>query len=321
MNDCLHIVLHITPVYKRNGPKNDKNNFRPISILPTLSKVCESVIHERLLTHCAENDIISDRQAAYLKGDSTMSQLLYIEHQIRLSWGESKITQAAFLDISAAFDKVWHKGLLAKLDQVGIDGILLRLFNSYLTDRKQCVIVDGVKSTLKNINAGVPQGSRLGPLLFIIFINDIVQEMESEILIFADDTTLLASGLDPAETAAQLNRDLCRISVWAKKWKITFNPLKSKDMIFSNRMLNNSPPLIFNNITIDRVNSHKHLGVIFLSNLDWSAQINQICIKANRKLSVLRSVKQLSRKTLDLLLGTEEFLKIKGRVLTLPIFQ
>ena len=113
-----------------------------------------------------------------------MSQLLYIEHQIRLSWGESKITQAAFLDISAAFDKVWHKGLLAKLDQVGIDGILLRLFNSYLTDRKQCVIVEGVKSTLKNINAGVPQGSRLGPLLFIIFINDIVQEMESEILIF-----------------------------------------------------------------------------------------------------------------------------------------
>ena len=88
-------IAHITPVYKRNGPKNDKNNFRPISILPTLSKVCESVIHERLLTHCAENNIISDRQAAYLKGDSTMSQLLYIEHQIRLSWGESKITQAS----------------------------------------------------------------------------------------------------------------------------------------------------------------------------------------------------------------------------------
>ena len=175
------------------------------------------------------------------------------------------------------------------------------MFTSYLTERKQCVIVEGVKSTLENINAGVPQGSRLGPLLFIIFINDIVQEIESDILIFADDTTILASGLDPAETAAQLNRDLSRISAWANKWKISFNPMKSKDMIFSNKMLNNSPPLIFNNIAIERVNSHKHLGVIFLSNLDWSAQINEICIKANRKLSVLRSVKQLSRKTLDLL--------------------
>ena len=91
-------IAHITPIYKRNGPKNDKSNFRPISILPTLSKVCESVIHQRLLNHCIENNIIFERQAAYLKGDSTLSQLLYIEHQIILSWGNSKIMQAAFLD-------------------------------------------------------------------------------------------------------------------------------------------------------------------------------------------------------------------------------
>ena len=88
------------------------------------------------------------------------------------------------------------------------------------------------------------KGSRSGPLLYMIFINDILQEMESEISIFADDTTLLASGLDPTETAAQLNRDLSQITFWAKKWKISVNPMKSKDMIFSNKMLNNSPPLI-----------------------------------------------------------------------------
>ena len=294
-------IAHVTPVYKRNGPKNDKNNFRPISILPTLSKVCESVIHERLLMHCVENDVISHRQAAYLKGDSTMTQLLYIQHQIRLSWGKSHITQAAFLDISAAFDKVWHNGLLAKLNQIGIDGPLFWLFKCYLSNRKQCVIVEGEKSSLKDIQSGVPQGSRLGPLLFLIFINDIVQDIESEILIFADDTTLLASGADPAETSAKLNRDLAKITAWAEKWKVSFNAKKSKDMIFSNKTLNNSPPLIFNNVTIERVNLHKHLGIIFQSNLDWTAQINDICIKANRKLSVLRSVKQLSRKTLDLL--------------------
>ena len=121
---------------------------------------------------------------------------MYIIHHIRSKWGNSRVVEGAFLDISAAFDKVWHKGLIAKLCQIGIEGTLLDLFKSYLNDRKQCVVIDGVKSSLIEIKAGVPKGSHLGPLLFIIFINDIVQDIESESLIFADDTTLLASGLD-----------------------------------------------------------------------------------------------------------------------------
>ena len=152
-----------------------------------------------------------------------------------------------------------------------------------------------------DIKAGVPQGSRLGPLLFIIYINDIVDGLESEILIFADDCSLLASGSDPAETADQLNRDLNRISNWAHTWKVTFNAGKSKDIIFSNKTLNNSPPLIFNETYVDRINTHRHLGVYLTSNLDWSYQINDVCLKANRKLSILRNVKFLKRKTLDLL--------------------
>ena len=104
------------------------------------------------------------------------------------------------------------------------------------------------------------KGSWLGPLLFIIYINDIVNDLESEILIFADDTTLLASGDDPNQTSSQLNRDLHKISIWAKKWKVTFNSGKSKDLIFSKKCLNNSPPLILNNQLIDRVNTRKHLG-------------------------------------------------------------
>ena len=205
------------------------------------------------------------------------------------------------MDISAAFDKVWHRGLISKLSQIGVDGTFLNLFTSYLSNRKQCVIVDGVKSSLQNVNAGVPQGSRLGPLLFIIYINDIVKDIDSEIMIFADDTTLLASGKDPAETSSQLNRDLDKISNWAQTWKVTFNAGKSKDMIFSNKCLNNSPPLTFNNEYIERVNTHKHLGVYLNSNLDWSTQIYETCLKANRKLAVLRSVKMLNRKTLDVL--------------------
>ena len=132
-------------------------------------------------------------------------------------------------------------------------------------------------------------------------MNDIIIDIESDILIFADDTSLFATGSDPAEIAEILNRDLEKISIWATKWKVTFNASKSKDIIFSNKYLNNSPPLFFENYYIDRVNNHKHLGLYLSSSLDWSEQIKQVCLKANRKLSVLRRVKLLSRQTLDLL--------------------
>ena len=152
-----------------------------------------------------------------------------------------------------------------------------------------------------HLMSGVPQGSRLGPLLFIIYMNDIVSDIESDILIFADDTSLMASGPDPAITAAQLNRDLVKISNWATKWKVEFNGSKSKDIIFSNKYLNNSPPLVLNDIVIERVNCHRHLGLYLTSSLDWGEQVHQVCLKANKKLSVLRSVKLLNRQTLDLL--------------------
>ena len=163
------------------------------------------MIHKRLLSHYIDGNIITERQAAYLQGDSTISQLIYIIHQIRSSWNIGKVTQGIFLDISSAFDKVWHKVLIAKLEQIVKDDSILSLFSSYLSDRRQIVVVDGIKSSEKKVQAGVPQGSRLGPLLFLIYINDIVNDLESEILLFADDTTLLASGTDPSETSDQLN--------------------------------------------------------------------------------------------------------------------
>ena len=141
-------IAHVTPIYKRVGCKNSKNNYRPISILPSLSKVAESIIHERLLSHCTKFNLITERQAAYLKGDSTITQILYLVHQIRLCWGNSKIAHGLFLDISAAFDKVWHKGLLAKLEQIGISGAFLDIFVSYLSNRKQCVVIEGTKSDM-----------------------------------------------------------------------------------------------------------------------------------------------------------------------------
>ena len=210
-------TAHITAIYKRSGSKASKTNFRPISILPTLSKIFESIIHERLLSHCKENSIITEKQATYLKGDSTINQLLYIVHSIRSNWDQNKITHGLFLDISAAFDEVWHNGLIAKLNQIGINGSFLSTLQTYLSGRRQVVVVDGERSDVLDVQAGVPQGSRLGPLLFIIYINDITENLEGDILILADDTSLLASGLDPAETVAMINRDLEKISEWAKQ--------------------------------------------------------------------------------------------------------
>ena len=145
------------------------------------------------------------------------------------------------------------------------------------------------------------QGSSLGPLLFIIYINEIMEEIESNILILADDTSLFASGNDRSETAKILNRDLEKISTWADKWKVKFNAEKSSEIIFSNKLLNNSPPLIFNNDYVNRVNVHKHLGIYLSSNLSWTRHIHETCLRANQKLAVLRKVKYLKRHTLDIL--------------------
>ena len=204
--------------------------------------------------------------------------------------------------MSAAFDRCWHKGLIAKLQQSKVEGLGLSLFESYLQNRQQCTVVDGLKSKFEYVTAGVPQGSKLGPLLWLIYCNDIVNDIESQIFLFADDTCLFVSGNDPADTAIILNRDLETLNTWSKRWKVSFNADKSKDIIFSqNKVLFNSPPVLLDGDFVERVHEHKHLGIYLSSNLSWSRQIHEVCLQANRKLAVLRSVKYLKRQTLDLL--------------------
>ena len=215
-----------------------------------------------------ENNIISDRQAAYLKGDSTTLQLSFLTHKIRQAWAEGKIAHGCFLDVSAAFDCVWHHGLLSKLKHAGITGDLHDLLASYLSNRLAKTCVEGQYSETVNVKAGVPQGSRLGPLLFLVFINDIVTDLESTPQIFADDTTLLTAASDTHETTSILNRDLTRIAAWAKKFKVTFNSDKTKEIIFSKQVMNNSLPLIFDGHIADRCGKHKHLGITLSNKID-----------------------------------------------------
>ena len=292
-------VAHITPLFKSND-KSNKANYRPISLLPTLSKICEAVIHKRLLQHLLTNKLITKFQAAYIPSDSTAQQLITMIHQIKQAMASNAVAHGVFLDVSAAFDAVWHSGLLAKLEQLNIKGDVLNLFSSYLSDRRSVTVVEGIKSAELPLNAGVPQGSRLGPLLFLIYINDIVNNLESMPFIYADDTTLLAKGSSTFETTNILSRDLTKISNWAHIWKVKFNPQKSCDMIFSKKLLP-SYPVIMDLTIIERVHLHKHLGIYLSSDLSWDKQISHITRKINLKLSLILKVKQLSRQCLDIL--------------------
>ena len=292
---------NITPVFKMKGAKSDKSMYRPISILSTLSKICESVLHNRILGHLEDNNLITTKQSAYLKGDSCSQQLLYIVHNIKKAWAHSQISHACYLDIQGAFDCVWHKAMLAKLKQINIKGSLHKLLTSYLSNRKARTNIEGIFSSLLDILAGVPQGSRLGPLLFIIYINDIINNLETDSTIFADDTTLMATAEDPAQTSVILNRDLERIFLWSKKWKLVFNPSKTYDMVFAKKTLNNSPPLVLDSVNITRINKHKHLGIYLTSDLSWDYHLTQLVKKVNLRLSNFYRNKLFSRNTLDIL--------------------
>ena len=191
---------------------------------------------------------------------------------------KSLIARAVFLDISKAFDKVWHEGLIFKLKQNGVCGSLITLLSNYLFNRRQRVILNGYSSNYTPILSGVPQGSVLGPLLFLIYINDLETDIKSKIKFFADDTMLFSVVHDPLVSANELNHDLDLINRWAYQWKMAFNPEVNKqavEIIFSQkRKLPYHPPLYFNGNEVLTVNEHKHLGLVLDSKLSFSKHIN-----------------------------------------------
>ena len=172
------------------------------------------------------------------------------------------------MDISRAFDRVWHEGLIFKLKQIGIQGEALNIIKNFLSDREQRVTIDGQSSDWTQISAGVPQGSILGPLLFLIFINDITEVVSSDIRIFADDTFIFREATPDSTTL--LNNDLAKITQWAWQWKMLFNPDISKqavEVIFSNKSNPTTfDPLTFQEIPVKQVSGTTHLGM----SLDWA---------------------------------------------------
>ena len=214
--------------------------------------------------------------------------------------------RSIFLDISKAFDKVWHEGLIQKLNQNGVCGKALIFLRGYLKDRRQRVVINGSCSDFLPIESGVPQESVLGPLLFLIYINDLEKDSKSRIKFFADDTMLYSVVHDPNVSANELNHDLKLINDWAYQWKMSFNPDVNKqavEVLFSQinkAQVHPPPPLLFNGNEILKVNEHKHLGMILDSTLSFSSHINEK-IKIRRKnIGVLKFLSSyIPLKTLD----------------------
>ena len=233
---------NIIPVHKKNDKQLVKK-CRPISLLPIFGKIFEKMIFDRLYNFLSQKELINPSQSGFRPSDSCVNQLIAITHEIfeAFDCNPSLEVRSVFLDISKAFDKVWHEELLYKLKSMGVSGELYNLFENYLADRFQRVLLNGQTSSWRPVLAGVPQGSILGPLLFLIYINDLPNELKSNAKLFANDTSLFTIVKDKSESANILNNYLSEISKWAYNWKMLFNPDPSKpaqEVVFSRKKKN-----------------------------------------------------------------------------------
>ena len=291
---------NVTPIFKKDDP-SEVSNYRPISLLSTVGKALEKIVHKHVFNFFHENQVITSLQSGFVPGDSTVNQSTDLYNTFCHALDEGKEVRAVFCDISKAFDRVWHKGLLYKLSSVGITGSLLQWFTDYLKNRQQRVVLPGAASNWTFLKAGVPQGSILGPLLFLVYINDIVENIHSSIRLFADDTSLYIIVDDPINAANQLNNDLDKIHSWAKTWLVSFNPAKSESMIFSRkRNKPYHPPVFMNQSQIEEVTSHKHLGLVYSNDCTWHEHLDYIKTKAWVRINIMRKLKfKLDRRSLQ----------------------
>ena len=225
-------ISRIIYIIKKNE-KNIKSNYRPISLLPIFWKVLEKLIYDSLYSHLVSCDLLNPNQSGFRPGDSTVNQLISITHTIFKAFdcNPPLDVRSVYLDISKAFDRVWHDGLIFKLKRCGVAGQLLSLIESFLDDRKQRTVLNGRCSNWGDILAGVPQGSTLGPLFFLVYINDLTTDLKCNVKLFADDTSLFTVVQGPNAAALDMNHDLELISRWAHDWRMSFNPDPQKQAV------------------------------------------------------------------------------------------
>ena len=291
---------NLTALHKKDD-RSLPSNYRPITHLCQPGKSMERCIHKELFNYIHEHNLLTPLQSSFIPGDSTTFQLLHTYHMFCEAVDSAKEVRVVFCDISKAFDRVWHRGLIHKLRDMGCSESLLKWFKSYLSNRRQRVVLNGLASGWTFSMAGVPQGSILGPLLFLVYINDIVNELQAHVRLFADDTSLYIVVENPNNAAVTLNNDLSFISTWGDDWLVNFNVTKNLSMILSlKRDQPFHPPLYMNGVLVRNTSSHKHLGLTLANNCSWTEHINNITSTAWHRLNLLRVLKfKINRNALE----------------------
>jgi ribonuclease P/MRP protein subunit RPP40 len=252
--------------------------------------------------HLKSNRLLNINNSGFQENDSSVLRLLSLTDDIYQGLDKQDELLLVFMDISKAFDRVWHKGLIYKLKQSGIEGNLLKWFESYLLNRKQRVVVGGKSSDTKYIHGGVPQGSILGPLLFLLYVSDLSTNLENQSSLFADDTTIICPITNnPTANIITLNNDLIRLHNWADLWRITFNPDKTVYIRVSKKT--NKPPLdpiYLNKTIIKEVEHHPNLGIIYNNKTDWKFHLANIAKKVALRMAYLKCLQlNLPRSALE----------------------
>ena len=290
----------VIPIYKK-GDKANLNNYRPISMLPTISKIFERVIHMQLYAYFCENNLLCEQQYGFRSKHSTELAAIKLVDYLLKQMDANQIPGAIYLDLSKAFDTLNFDILLSKLKFYGVVGTPLKLLDNYLRNRHQFVEFKNNNSDLQEILTGIPQGSILGPLLFSIYINDLIKSTNKfKYLMYADDTTLYFNLEDfNSETMNDdINSCLDEINVWLKLNKLTVNASKTKFMVFHKHREVPKLNLSLNNINIESVSHFTFLGIILDTALSWKYHINMIAIKISKVIGILHKLKYIFPKNI-----------------------
>lgn len=285
-------IAKVTPIHKAQS-KSLVSNYRPISILPVFSKIFEKVLHTKISNFMNKNKLLNEQQYGFRKNHSTELALTDILDDITNAFENRQIAIGIFLDLTKAFDLISHSILLDKMYYYGFRGPCLEIIKNYLTNRNQYVDIKGQRSKLLPISIGVPQGSVLGPLLFLIFINDLPYCSQLlKFILFADDTNLFLTGRNLPALMRIANTEIKIVSQWLKNNHLLLNLSKTQYIIFNaaNQPLNDLTIKIDNN-PIKRVNETKFLGVTLDEKLSWSSHIDNVCLKLSRIMGVIARVK------------------------------
>ena len=277
---------NVTPVFKK-GDKHSPSNYRPISLTSLVVKCLECLVHTRILEFLEANNKLSGHQHGFHKGHSCQTQLLGTIHEWARSLDKRLSTHVIYLDFSRAFDSVPHQRLIMKLDCMGIRGNILRWIEIFLSDREQRVLVDCQSSDWEKVTSGVPQGSILGPLLFLMYVNDIIAELNSSVRLFADYCAIF-SEVTCKKDCSGLQADLNRLYYWTQLWQLTLNQSKCKAIRITNKLKKIGYTYSLNGAPLEWVDTFRYLGVRINSKLTWTDHVSEAKTKATQVLNLLR---------------------------------